>query len=371
MGRRRKQDGRGRLRAVALGIGAVAVLGLCAGTASPAVKHRMISVATSHKGAAQTPPRIMSLSGAPTSGAQASPQGLSGVPAALDQTVFHEADDRIVYNWFTYVPSSVRKGELTYILVAGMFAGVLPEDYGTDTESSARDMAYRIPIAQRERYVLLTPVLPRKDGLYVASFQREVFGTSVASFWQRPDEKVELMIEGLIHELRESGYMVADKVFMEGFSAGGMFAQRYALLHPGRVQALAAGQCGGSLTLPEAYFSSTSMDWPVGLHDFSDLVGYEFDRTSYKEIPQFICIGALDTTNSNAVWRARNWKSQEQVEFLKDAFGMQDPGRLANMVDWLRRLGYDRIVFREYQGVGHTTTPRMLDDVYAFFAACK
>ncbi len=80
---------------------------------------------------------------------------------------------------------------------------------------------------------------------------------------------------------------------LEGFSLGGMFAQRYALLRPERVQAVSAGHCGGTLILPQSTYNETVMNWPVGVSKFESLVGQPFNEEVYKQIPQYIYVFRL------------------------------------------------------------------------------
>ena len=176
-----------------------------------------------------------------------------------------------------------------------------------------------------------------------------------------------------MEDLRNSGYNVQDKVYIDGFSAGAMFTQRYALLHPERIQALAAGQCGGAMTLPESIYDSIPMNWPVGVNDFKSLVGYKFDQEAYRQVPQYIYIGDQDN-NTTLFWVSdynEVWRSPGQIYFLKSTFGDTDPIRLQNQVSYLNNLGYINITFELYPGIGHQLTGDMLNDVFAFFYAHK
>jgi hypothetical protein len=148
-----------------------------------------------------------------------------------------------------------------------------------------------------------------------------------------------------------------------------------ALLHPTRVQALASGQCGGALTLPERLYGATPLEWPSGVYDFGALVGSPFDGMAYRQIPQYIYIGNQDTANSTLgnPYEVLNepgevWSSIEQINFLNQTFGATDPVRLQNQVQYLNQLGYQNIKFDSRIGVGHTERP-FIDDMLAFFDA--
>ena len=230
---------------------------------------------------------------------------------------------------------------------------------------------WRMSLADEHKYVLLVPVIPRPatNHVYAVAFDWKVFLDSTDPFCQKPDVKVNLMIDKLTSDLRSDGYDVHDKVFVDGFSAGAMFAQRYTLLHPERVQAIAAGQCGGAMTLPESSYNGTQMDWPVGVNDFLSLVGCEFDQNAYRQVPQFIYIGDQDTNNSTLWGTGELWRTQSQIDFLNNTFGDTDPVRLENQVNYLNSIGYDNITFTEYVGVGHQFTSEMINDFLAFFSA--
>ena len=298
------------------------------------------------------------------------------------RVIFHEANDTIPYHWFTYVPTSISKDEPAYILLTGIRA----EDFDTYdalTEIARGEIQRRTQLAEENRYILLVPHIPRRrtPHIYAAAFDRQVFLHSTDAFYQRPDIKVNLMIDQLIDTLRTDGYNIQDRVFVEGFSVGGGFAHRYALLHPERVQAVAA-HIGGDFTLPEPTFDGTELVWPMGVGDFSSLVGREFQRDIYRAIPQFFYIGELDVIqgdptqidpggSNSPIWdygfdyeSARSW-----IEYVINAYGETDPVQAETIVRYLLTLGYDNITFRVYPGVGHQQTEQMMDDIMMFFDA--
>jgi pimeloyl-ACP methyl ester carboxylesterase len=294
---------------------------------------------------------------------------VSNQHAALSQITpgvitMHEANSTIVYDWFTYVPTNLSKSEPAYILIDTSHKTSF--DYSYDEATYARQHAeWRKSLAEQHKYVLLVPAIPRTPEYYTVAFQKECFLDSAELFYQRPNEKVNLMIDECIRTLEQDGYNVQEKVFVWGFSAGGMWANRYSLLHPERVRAFAAGQAGGALTLPESRYNATPMDWPIGVNDFLFLVGSSFNQNAYKEVPQFIYIGDQDTNTT--LWGPGELWTQSQIDFIKATFGDTPPAILENQCDYLRALGYD-ITFRLYSGVGHEITSDMDNDVFEFFA---
>ena len=296
----------------------------------------------------------------------------------LGELIFHEANEEIVYSWFSYVPHGLDKDQINYILITGVHGGSTFGDYDAMTEESRR-IAESTPRngGSYQDFVLLMPVIPRSatPHIYSVAFDLHSFSDWVDPFYQRADLKVNLMIDQLLYTLRVDGYNMADKVFIEGFSAGGMFAQRYALLHPDRVQAIAAGHCGGNFTLPEETYNGEPLNWPVGINNYESLVGYEFDRSEYKKIPQFIYIGGLDTENS-IVWPYEwgpqsMWESTSQLYFLNEVFGNSDPIRLENEITFLNELGYDNIIFEIDPQISHYKSGDMFYKYHKFLRENK
>ena len=287
--------------------------------------------------------------------------------------VFHKANNSIPYNWFAYVPRGLKKDELNYILVTALHGDVMTGDYSEVTDHSKLMLNDRLYWGGfYTEFVLLVPVIPRRPEphLYTVAFALDSLDGSEDPFYRRADLKVNSMIDQLLSELRADGYRVSDQVFIEGFSAGAMFAQRYVLLHPERVRAIAAGHCGGNFTLPESTYNGTELNWPVGMNNLQSLIDCEFDRDAYAEVPQFMYIGETDTQNS-IVWPESwgpqdMWESTSQLRFLNESFGNTDPVRIRNQVIYLNELGYSKIVFKSYPDVGHELTAEMSRDFQAF-----
>jgi len=237
------------------------------------------------------------------------------------------------------------------------------DDYEAITDQIGSNMGWT-DIANTYKFVLLTPVIPRPktNHIYVIAYNRKVFLTTTPAMYQRPDLELNKMIDKLTTILRQDGYNVADKVFMDGYSAGGMFAQRYALLHPERLMAIAGGQCGGSLTVPDMAY-----DWPIGIRDFEKLTGDAFNDTDYRLIPQLFYIGDLDNKNSTVELGNPDVFTNDQIMTLFNVFGREDPKRLQTQVDHINTLGFTNVFFNLYPGIKHEITNQMIEDTFKFF----
>jgi len=283
----------------------------------------------------------------------------------VGKLVPHAANNEIIYNWFSYIPKDINKDEIVYIWVTS--ATTMPnDDYNEITsniEQWARQLTY---FADEHKFVLLTLAIPRPlnpEHIYVIAFYRKVFLPSTSPLYQSPDLVLNRMIENLIATLRQDGYSnVSDKVFMDGYSAGAMFAQRYALLHPDRLMAIAAGQCGGSFTAPDIAY-----DWPIGIKDIEKLSGFKFKENEYRKLPQLIYIGEQDTNNSTVLFGNPDVFTEAQIMKLFNLFGRDDPERLQSQVEHTNKLGFTNVFFKLYPGITHVFTDRMVEDTFEFF----
>jgi len=287
---------------------------------------------------------------------------------------FHERNENIKYNWFSFLPTNIIKEEPLYIWINNANAAVPPiDDYDEFTDHASGWAWFSKELAEEYHLVSLVPVLPRPktNHVYTVAYDWKVFLPSSDPFVQHPEQVINLMIDQLIEELSHDGYNIQPKVFIEGYSAGCMFAQRFTILHPERIKAMAGGQCGGSLVMPFGEIDGEEIDWPLGINDFDSLIGFEFNEKDFRNVPHFIYIGNKDTTNATFWGPGELWKSWGQINQLKKLFGKTEPEIIENQVKYLENNGYSLFEFRLYPRLGHVYTDEMIKDSLDFFAKFK
>ena len=89
-----------------------------------------------------------------------------------------------------------------------------------------------------------------------------------------------------------------EKVLVQDYSASGMFANRFAVLHPHRVLAVAAGSPGGWPIAPVTDYSGEPLPYPVGVADLEELMGTPFDPSAYRKVGQLLVLGSEDENDS-------------------------------------------------------------------------
>lgn len=76
-----------------------------------------------------------------------------------------------------------------------------------------------------------------------------------------------------------TGKQVQDKIFLSGYSASGLFAQRFALVYPEIINRALIGGAAGTIPVP-----TKQIKFPIGIEDYESLFGKKFDSDAYKQI---------------------------------------------------------------------------------------
>lgn len=144
---------------------------------------------------------------------------------------------------------------------------------------------------------ILIPFTPDVRGgiPYYQQLSRECFEEANNGEYRIEYPRVDLQIIDTINNAKnrikqETGRDVADKIFLNGYSSSGVFAQRFALIHPEIVGRVLIGGASGSIPLPTADF-----DYPLGIKDFRELFVTDFNEAEYRKIQFAYFVGELET----------------------------------------------------------------------------
>lgn len=144
---------------------------------------------------------------------------------------------------------------------------------------------------------LLMPVFPRDPSLYTHSLGRSTLLTEAPTL-RRLDLQLLAMARDARRRLSVQGRAVSHTLVLTGFSASGMFATRLAMLHPNEVAAVVAGGLNSFVILPVERLAGTPLAYPLGVADLRDVSGRAFDEQAWREVPQFLFMGALDENDA-------------------------------------------------------------------------
>ena len=255
-----------------------------------------------------------------------------------------------------------------YLLVEPNNTGSVSDSF-EDHLKAAKDLSERAIGAYVAHYLdlpLLVPVFPRPEStwtVYTHALDRDVMLIDDGPL-QRIDLQLLAMVDDARVRLAEQGYKLNERFLITGFSASGTFANRFALLHPERVQAVASGGVNGILMLPIARLKGRELLYPLGIADFESRTGHPFNQTAWKKVPQLIYMGAED--ENDAVQFDDGYSEYERNLVYTLLGETMQPDRWRKCQSVYRGIEAD-VQFQTYEGIGHGTDKQINDDIVAFF----
>jgi poly(3-hydroxybutyrate) depolymerase len=180
-----------------------------------------------------------------------------------------QADPR--FHYCLYVPPAVGSGAKVDLLVAV---------HGTSRTSF---LEFRDGFAEFARWhhcAVLCPIFPigvRGDG-----------ARSGYKYLAEGDIRYDLLVLAMVQEVAAKYRQDWDRFAIFGFSGGGHFAHRFAILHPRRLWAASIG-AAGSVTLLDP-----DRDWWVGIRDLPQRFGIAFEPAALARVPVHMVVGEAD-----------------------------------------------------------------------------
>jgi hypothetical protein len=151
---------------------------------------------------------------------------------------------------------------------------------------------------------------------------------------------------------------------MTGFSASGTFVNRFAMLHPNSVKAVAAGGLNGLLALPLDSIDSKPLNYPLGTNDFKVLLNHEFQKNTFVNTPQFYFMGESDENDAVPYDDAFD---QDERELIYELLGKEMlTTRWNRCVDIYKNEGVNATI-KTYKNIGHEQPEIVKKDIVAFF----
>ena len=167
--------------------------------------------------------------------------------------------------------------------------------------------------------------------------------------------------------MSKDGLTFEKRVFMSGFSAQGMFTNRFTFLHPDRVKAAAIGSPGGWPIAPVENYKDKSLRYPIGVADIKKVSGKKLDLAILKKVPLFVFMGSKDTNDSVPFDDSYD---HEDRDLINPLFGETPVSRWAISESLYKQTGLNA-TFKMYKDVAHTISSEMRDDIRAFFLKYK
>lgn len=273
------------------------------------------------------------------------------VPAAPEKG-FH-------YPYILRVPEETKA---RWLLVEPNNTGAVSDDFAVH-EKAAMDLSKKAIgayVASRLGLPLLVPVFPRPATewqIYTHHLDRDSMLVRSGPM-RRMDLQLLAMIDDARATLNARGVRVEKKVLMTGFSASGTFSNRFTMMHPERVHAVAAGGLNGLLMIPD------ELPYPLGLSDFRAVTGERFHKRAWRRVPQFLYMGATD--DNDAVQFDDGYSDDERKLVFTILGEKMQPDRWRRCQELYRKAGANA-TFRTYPHIGHGTDQKINDEITEFF----
>ena len=276
------------------------------------------------------------------------------------------------YPYYLYAPMVNEEITPLPILVQPNNTGEVSDDLAVHRERAEADISggFSREISDDLGAPFLVPVFPRPEEEPVdwSHYIHALDNTSL-SIEAGPLERVDLQLLAMVEDAQErllgKGIPVdSDGMLLNGFSASGNFVERFVTLHPDRVVAATAGGLNGMVTLPIAELGDQSLPYHIGVGDFEALVGEEFDRDTYRRVPQFLYLGEDDDNDTIPFDDA--WTGDEFRKFALDIYGEHMQNDRFPLCKAVHAEQETSAVFRMYKDTGHTPRPAT-DDLLEFY----
>ena len=269
------------------------------------------------------------------------------------------------FPYYLLIPQGISLDKPIYLLVEPNNTGV-----GSSFKSLDRNTKESIEtcsagsVARKLKIPLLMPVFPRPGGtLYTHALDRETLLIQEGDL-RRIDLQLIAMIAHAQKLLRHNGIKTNEQVFMNGFSASGTFTNRFTILHPTLVRAVATGGINCIPTFPTDRWDGTTMRYPVGIADVKEIAGIDFDEATYKKISQYIYMGALDDNDTLPYRDAYDEEDAELIKNLTEIKMMPDRWDVSQSIYRALEIPAQ---FVTYENTRHEIKGEMIDDIVAFF----
>ena len=274
------------------------------------------------------------------------------------------------YSYYLFLPEGLTGEEEKYLLVEPNNTGAVSDDIKKHSEkarrTATRDFYLGNYAARKLPAPLLVPVFPRdkkNSHMYTHSLDRDVV-LETDNDLERIDLQLLVMVEDAKQRLQKKGISIAPDFLMTGFSASGTFVNRFTLIHPDKVMAVAAGGLNGILMLPLSEEKQQELKYPAGTHDFEQLFGKTFDSVAFMKTPQFYFMGGLDENDALPYSDAYDEPERKAIE---NALGKEMlPARWKRAKELYAREEIKAEV-KTYEKLGHEHPKEVKDEIVAFF----
>lgn len=281
-----------------------------------------------------------------------------------------KTDKGFAYPYYLFIPPELRDTKMQKqthtILVLPNNTGKINDSLEFHEADVKRRMAQNASFASLLKVAVLMPVFPRPESdwkIYTHALDRDAMITDKKEY-ARFDLQLVAMIDDAREHLKKENLKFDEKVLMTGFSASGMFVNRFTFLHPDRVKAAAIGSPGGWAIAPISTYQKKNLRYPLGVGDFKIVSGEKFDLKTLRKVPLFIFLG--DEDDNDSVVYDDGYETEDK-DLIFALFG-KTPVERWEISKSLYEQAKLNAEFKLYPGVKHTITKEMREDIMKFLS---
>ena len=305
-----------------------------------------------------------------------------------------------IYN----VKKNLRKNKKAYILIRSNNSGFPSCSYEEIKKNAIDKFEYFPPLFSDLNVICMQPIFPRFDienlGFDLHSMDRNSV-IITESLYKRIDLQLIAMIDDLKNRLSEKYRIeVEDKVLLYGFSASANFADRFSIIHPSIVEAVAIGG-NNEYLLPVQSWNNENLPFPLGLYDFEKLFKKIFEEEEFRNVKRYIFRGEndlggewIEEVNGELIripyyeYLENTYKEKFDNDVRTTVFGGENynefdsqlilyriNGNTFNQIETFRNTGK---IFKDlkmmntefvlYGDIGHKVNDEILSDLVSFFS---
>ncbi|WOV84749.1 Ig-like domain-containing protein [Sporosarcina jeotgali] len=156
-----------------------------------------------------------------------------------------------------------------------------------------------------------------------------------------------------------------DQMYLSGYSSGGTFTDRFSMLHPEVVKAVASGATLDDMMMPVAQHKGQSLIFPIGVSDYEMITEKKFSLPDVNKMAKLVYMGKDD---SNVTLPYTDAFSETERNIIIRAFSKETLPRAEMMMDLYHQSGGNAMFILDV-GIGHGYSEEMKDYQIEFFKA--
>lgn len=130
------------------------------------------------------------------------------------------------------------------------------------------------------------------------------------------DKQVISMIDHSLNYLNDNEFNLENRIILDGYSASGTFTDRLSMLYPEKIKIVVSGATIDDKMMPMESHKGEELNFPLGIADYEEITGNEFDIEKHNSVARLIYMGKDDTNNTAVYSDCFTHYGMEQIERL-------------------------------------------------------